>query len=96
MKKSTIITIVAFVVGIIVLATGFILLTDNNISKNLFTTTTTTPTTTTTTKPPRTQYNAMDLFNTDMSQYVTLGDYKGLTIETEQLEVSDEDVNWQI
>ena len=96
MKKSTIITIVAFVIGIIVLATGFILLTDNNISKNLFTTTTTTPSTTTTTKPPRTQYNAMDLFNTDMSQYVTLGDYKGLTIETEQLEVSDDEVEWQI
>ena len=96
MKKSTIITIVAFVVGVIILATGFVLLTDNNISKKLFATTTTTPTTTTTTKPPRTQYNAMDLFNTDMSQYVTLGDYKGLTIETEQLEVSDEDVNWQI
>lgn len=95
MKKSTIIVIVAFALGIILLTTGFILLTDNNISRALFTTkaeeTTTTPTTTT-----RPQYDAMDLFNTDITQYVTLGDYKGMTIEVEQMEASEEDVIFYI
>ena len=42
MKKS-IITILAFVLGIVVFGTGFVLLTDNNISRKLFATTTTTP-----------------------------------------------------
>lgn len=97
MKKSTIIIIVAFVLGIVLLATGFILLTDNNISKALFAkkaeeTPTTAPTTTTT----RPKYEAMDLFDTDITQYITLGDYKGLTIEVEQLEVSDEEVEFYI
>lgn len=96
MKKSTIIVIVAFALGVILLATGFILLTDNNISRALFTTkaeeTTTTPATTTT----RPKYDAMDLFNTDITKYVTLGDYKGLTIEVEQMEASDEEVEFYI
>ena len=98
--KSTIITIVAFAVGIAVLAAGFILLTDNQISadfKSLFTTTTTAPTTTTTTtQPARPTYDAMDLYNTDMSQYVLLGDYKGLTIETDQITITDEEIDSQI
>ena len=99
MKKSTIITIVAFAVGIAVLAAGFILLTDNQISadfKSLFTTTTTAPTTTTTTTAPRPTYDPMDLYNTDVSQYVLLGDYKGLTIETDQISISDEEAEFQI
>ena len=89
MKKSTIITIVAFTLGVVILAAGFILLTDNNISKKLFSTTTTTPATTTTT---RKTYEPMDLFNTTVSEYVTLGDYKNMTIETDQIEVSDEEL----
>lgn len=96
MKKSTIIAIVAFALGIVLLTAGFILLTDNNISRALFTTkaeeTTTTPATTTT----RPKYDAMDLFNTDITKYVTLGDYKGLTIEVEQMEASDEEVEFYI
>lgn len=93
MKKSTIITIVAFTLGVVILAAGFILLTDNNISKKLFSTTTTTPATTTTT---RKTYEPMDLFNTTVSEYVTLGDYKNMTIETDQIEVSDEELEMQI
>ena len=93
MKKSTIITIVAFALGVVILAAGFILLTDNNISKKLFSTTTTTPATTTTT---RKTYEPMDLFNTTVSEYVTLGDYKNMTIETDQIEVSDEELEMQI
>ncbi len=89
MKKSTIITILAFVLGIIVLAAGFILLTDNNISRKLFETTTTAP------EPPA-EPTAMDLYNMDMSQFVTLGEYKNMTIETEQIEVSDEELEMQI
>ena len=101
MKKSTIITIVAFVLGIVVLATGFVLLTDNNISKSIRekkTTTTTTTTTipTTTTTAPRPTYDPMNLFDTDVSQYVTLGDYKGMTIEVEQLEATDEEIDFYI
>ena len=95
MKKSTIIVIVAFALGIVLLTAGFILLTDNNISRALFTTKaeeTTTPATTTT----RPKYDAMDLFNTDITKYVTLGDYKGLTIEVEQMEASDEEVEFYI
>ena len=69
MKKSTIITIVAFVLGIIILGTGFVLLTDNNISKKFRelmnkTTASTTTTTTTTTKPPRWIYLKKTLVNT--------------------------------
>ncbi len=93
MKKSTIITIVAFALGVVILAAGFILLTDNNISKKLFSTTTTTSATTTTT---RKTYEPMDLFNTTVSEYVTLGDYKNMTIETDQIEVSDEELEMQI
>ena len=99
MKKSTIITIVAFVLGIIILGTGFVLLTDNNISKKfreLMNKTTASTTTTTTTKPPRDTYEPMDLFKEDISKYVTLGDYKNMTVETEQIEASDEDVQMQI
>lgn len=94
MKKSTIITIIAFALGIIVLCAGFILLTDNNISKKLFSTTTTT--TTTTTGAPRPEYKPMDLFNTDISQYVTLGQYKDLSVEVDMLEASDEDIDFEI
>lgn len=99
MKKSTIITIVAFVLGIIILGTGFVLLTDNNISKKfreLMNKTTASTTTTTTTKPPRDTYEPMDLFKEDISKYVTLGDYKNMIVETEQIEASDEEVDMQI
>lgn len=98
MKKSTIITIVAFVLGLIVLTTAFILLTDNNISRKLKATTTET---TTTPKPsittsPREDYQPMDMFELDVTEYVTLGDYKNMTIETTQTEISAEDLEMQI
>lgn len=97
MKKSTIITIIAFALGVVVLATGFILLTDNNISNKLFSTTNTTTTTTTGdggNDDP--EYSPMDLFNTDVSQYITLGQYEGLEIEVDQLEVEDGYIEQQI
>ncbi len=97
MKKSTIITIIAFALGVVVLATGFILLTDNNISNKLFSTTNTTTTTTTGdggNDDP--EYSSMDLFNTDVSQYITLGQYEGLEIEVDQLEVEDGYIEQQI
>lgn len=101
MKKSTIITIVAFALGVVVLTAGFILLTDNTISESMRgkkttvseeTTSTTVPTTTTT----RPTYDPMNFFTTDISQYVTLGDYKGMTIEVDQLEASEEEVEFYI
>lgn len=101
MKKSTIITVVAFALGVVILAGGFVLFTDNNISNKLFfTTTTTTPTTTTDSaqggnEDPVT-YEPMDLFKEDMSKYVTLGQYKGLEVEVEQLLASEKDVDFQL
>ena len=76
MKKSLIITIVCFVVGIVVLAAGFILFTDNEISRSIFTTTTTAAP-----KPePKPEYKPMDFLSEDLSKYVTLGEYKGLKL----------------
>lgn len=102
MKKSTIITVLAFTLGIVVLAAGFILLTPNNISNKVFpttttpaATTTTTPTSTTTTKP-RPDDVPMDFFNDDISSFVTLGDYKGMTVEVDTIEVSDEEIDFEI
>ena len=100
MKKSTIITVVAFALGVVVLAAGFILLTPNNISNKVFpttapTTTTTAPTPTTTTKP-RPDDKPMDLWAEDISSYVTLGDYKGLNVEVEKIEISDEELDFEI
>lgn len=91
MKKSTIITILAFALGIIVLSLGFILLTDNNISRKLF------ETTTTTTAPEVIpDAEPMDFFSEDVSKYVTLGQYKGLEIEVEQVAPSQEYIDSQI
>ncbi len=89
MKKTTIIiTILSFALGIMVLALGFILLTENNISGALFPTTTQ-PTTTTTAKPkpttgPRDKYDPIDMTQLNFSEYVTLGEHTGLTIEVKQ------------
>ena len=88
MKKSTIITIVCFALGIVVLAAGFVLLTDNNISSGLF------PTTTTTTtgggNPQNPDLKPMDFFKTDLSDYITLGKYEGIELEVEIIEIDDE------
>lgn len=101
MKKSTIITILAFVVGVIVLATAFILLTPNNISNGLFHKTTTEgdagadiDTTTVTTQ--RVNYQALDYSSINLSDYVTLGAYKGFTIEVDQVEATEEEIDTQI
>lgn len=99
MKKSTIITVVAFVLGIIVLSAGFILLTPNNISNKLFSTTATTTTTTpkpTTTTKPRPDDKPMDFFKDDISSFITLGDYKGMNVEVDMIEFSDEDLDFEI
>lgn len=92
MKKSTIITVIAFALGVIILAAGFVLLTDNNISNSIFTTTTTT----TGAGGQTPEYDPMDLFNTDVSQYVTLGQYKDLLVEVDMLEVDEEYIDQQI
>jgi len=97
MKKSTIITIICFALGILLLAGCFVLFTDNNISNKLFATTTTPTTTTTAPKPePEPVYEPMDFFKEDVSKYITLGQYKGLEVEVEQLEVSESDLDMQI
>lgn len=93
MKKSTIITIICFALGIIVLAAGFILLTDNNISNSLFPTTTTT---TTGGGKPDPELKPMDFFKTDISEYITLGQYEGLEIEVESIGIDDEYLASQI
>ena len=91
MKKSTIITILAFALGVVVLSVGFILLTDNNISRKLF------ETTTTTTAPEVIpDAEPMDLWNEDITKYINLGQYKGLNIEVEQTEVAQEYIDSQI
>ena len=101
MKKSTIITIIAFVLGIVILTVGFILLTDNNISKGLKETTTapgaitTTPKPTTTTKPRPTD-EPMDFSKGDISQFIELGDYKNLLVELDHTEVTDEEIMQEI
>lgn len=93
MKKSTIITIVCFALGIFVLTAGFVLLTDNEISKgfkDLFTTTTTNG------GGDNTIYEPMDFFDVDVSEYLTLGQYKDLAVEVDRVEVSQEEIDTQI
>ena len=102
MKKSVIITIAAFALGLVVLTVGFVLLTDNNISQSIFTTTTTAPSASTTTttglnggeEDPKLE--PMDFFKEDMTKFVTLGQYKDLAIEVDHLEVMEEAVDLQI
>lgn len=89
MKKSTIITVLAFTLGIVVLAAGFILLTDNNISNSLFATTTTGTTTTPTTTRPVPDDVPMDLFSEDISKYITFS-YTDFVIEVENMEAAEE------
>lgn len=97
MKKSTIITIVAFVLGIVVLATAFILLTDNNISKKIFAPKETpsvpdiAPST-----PNAPKYQRMDFFEEDVSKFITLAPYKGLNFEVPQLEATNEEIELEI
>ena len=87
MKKSTIITIGAFVLGVFVLTAGFILVTNNSISNKLFSTTSTPSSASgTTTQPPRQTYDPMDFTDAEMSQYITLGNYKDSTFELEMKE----------
>lgn len=91
MKQSTIIKILSAILAVIVLSIGFVLFTDNNISKAIFSTTTTT-------KPndPPKKYDPMDFFVTDVSSYVTLGQYKNFDIEIEMLEITQEYIDEQI
>ena len=98
MKKTTIITILAFVLGVLLLAGGFILLTENNISDKLFATTTTT----TTTIPPTTsddsipEYKEFNFFEENISEWITLGQYKGLQVEVPQTKITEADIDMQI
>lgn len=95
MKKSTIITIIAFVLGIAVLTAGFILVTDNNIKDSLFPSTSTTSTT----KPQSPEEPApepMDFFSVDVSEYVTLGAYTGFVFDIDWIEIDEKAVDEQI
>lgn len=94
MKKSLIITIVCFALGVVVLAAGFILLTDNEISKSIFTTTTTT--TTKAPAEPAPEYKVYNFYEENISDWITLGDYKGLKVEVEQTKISEADIDMQI
>lgn len=98
MKKSTIITIICFVIGTLVLACLFIACTDNNISNKFFSTTTTTTTTTSgqgSTDDPVT-YEPMDFLSEDMTKYVTLGQYKGIEIKVDSLTASESDIDLEL
>lgn len=93
MKKSTIITIICFALGIFILTAGFVLLTDNEISKafkDLFTTTGNGG------DGDVETYEPMDFFKVDASEYITLGQYKDIIFEVDQLEISQEDIDAQI
>lgn len=95
MKKSTIITIIAFVLGIAVLTAGFILVTDNNIKDSLFPSTSTTSTT----KPQSPEEPApepMDFFSVDVSEYVRLGAYTGLVFDIDWIEIDEKAIDEQI
>lgn len=103
MKRSTIITIAAFALGIILLTALFIVLTDNNLFPKedpSTTTTTTTPSTTTTTTTGTSstdpEYEPMDFASVDVSQYVTLGNYKGLKIAVDSISPDDDDISLYI
>ena len=98
MKKTTIITVACFVLGLVVLTVGFILLTDNNISNKIFAPKETTTTTTggSTSSDPVPEYDPMVFFNIDLTQYVTLGQYKDLVIEADKVEASFEEVDFEI
>lgn len=101
MKKSTIITICAFALGILILSAGFILLTDNNISNKIFA-----PKETTTKAPdpvnPKDQLNytheetPLKFMTMDLTPYVQLGQYKDLDIKVEQVELLQGQVEMQI
>ena len=41
-------------------------------------------------------YQPMDYLNTDMSEYVTLGEYKNMIIDVDKIEVSEEELNLYI
>ncbi len=95
MKRSTVITIIAFAVGIIALTLGFVLLTDNNLFPK---DTTTEPTTTTTTGSGsiEPEYEPMDFSTVDVSKYVTLGAYKGLSVKVDVTEAPEREVELYI
>ncbi len=98
MKKSTIITIVCFAIGLVVLSGLFVACTENNISNKLFGTTTTTTTTTVPTgenKDPVT-YEPMNFANEDMTKYITLGQYKGLEVKVDSLIADYSGIDLQI
>ena len=98
MKKSTIITILAFALGIFVLAGAFVLFTENNISDKLFATTTTTTTTTSSqgsTQDPVT-YEPMNFAKEDMTKYITLGQYKGLEVKVDSLVADASSIDLEI
>lgn len=93
MKKSTIITIICFALGIFILTAGFVLLTDNAISKgfkDLFTTTGNGG------DGDGETYEPMDFFKVDVSEYITLGQYKDIIFEVDRLEISQENIDAQI
>ena len=64
-------------------------MTDNNISRKLFATTTTSPEEQPAPEP-------MDFFKEDVSKYVNLGQYKGLEVEVDQIEITQEQIDMQI
>ena len=94
---KTTITIIAFVLGLVILTGGFILFTDNNISNKLFTTTTTTASTENQggTEDPVT-YEPMDFLSEDMTKYVALGQYKGLEVKVDSLIADYSGIDLQI
>ena len=95
MKKSTVITVLAFALGLIVLATGFILFTENDIPNKIFATTTTTTQASSGSSDPVT-YEPMDLFEVDVTKYITLGQYKGLDVKVDDVEVSQDLIDREI
>ena len=87
MKKT--IRTVAFLLGLVVLSLAVA-----SCGEGLSVTTTTT-TANNDTQEAET-YEPMNFYTTDLSAYITLGEYKNLTIEVDKLEITDEDVEKQI
>ena len=98
MKKSTIITIACFTLGVILLTVLFIACTDNNISNAILSEkqTTTTTGTQTATPEPTPEYTEIDFFKEDVSKWITLGQYKDITVKVDQLKITDADIDLQV
>lgn len=88
MKKSVIILIVAIVAAVSIAVAGFVVFSNGGLVS-----TTTTTTTTGGNQQQSPQYTPMNFLKEDMTKYITLGQYTGLTVEVDKAEITDEELD---